>query len=280
MDGSKKDKTIYYKTDEEIELLRENGMLVAKVLAHCASRIKPGVTGLELDKEAEELIRDHGAEPGFLGMYDYPFTIQVSRNSAVVHGMPDNRPFVDGDIISIDCGTLKHGYYGDSAHTFALGNITDAEMRLLSVTKTSLHKAVEAFKVGRRIGDISFMIQNYVERQNRFSCVRELVGHGLGRSLHEAPEVPNYGKRGKGAKIQEGLVVAVEPMVNMGRKEVLQADDGWTIYTKDGKPSAHYEYMIAVKRDGPDILSDHTEVVNAIAANEELRVVELQGSFV
>lgn len=278
--NSGKDKTIYYKTDEEIELLRKNGMLVSKVLAHCASRLRPGMTGLQLDKEAEELIRDHGAVPGFLGMYDYPYTIQVSLNSAVVHGMPSNKPFKSGDIVSIDCGTLWHGYYGDSAHTFALGEIGDAAMKLLEVTKTSLHMAVDAFKPGKRIGDISHLIQNYIERQNKFSCVRELVGHGLGRSLHEAPEVANFGKRGKGPKIQEGLVVAVEPMVNMGRKEVLQDEkDGWTIYTKDGSPSAHYEYMIAVKNGGADILSDHTVVTEAIAANRELKPVSLRGSY-
>ena len=272
-----KDKTIYYKTDEEIEYLRENGDIVSKVLAHCASRIKPGLTGLELDKEAEELIRDHGAEPGFLGMYEYPFTIQVSRNSAVVHGMPDNIPFKDGDIISIDCGSKKHGYFGDSAHSFALGDVGKNGMRLLSVTKTSLHLGVEAFKIGRRIGDVSAMIQRFVEREHRMSCVRQLVGHGLGRSLHEAPEVPNFGKRGKGPKIQEGLVVCVEPMVNLGRKEVVQSEDGWTILTEDRSPSAHYEYMIAVTRSGVDILSDHTRVVEAIAANEELKVVPLIG---
>lgn len=274
-----RDKTIYYKTHEEIEWLRENGALVSKVLAHCGSMIRPGMTGLELDKEAEQLIRDHGAEPGFLGMYDYPYTIQVSVNSMVVHGMPTDKPFEDGDIISIDCGTLKHGYYGDSAHTFALGNVGEDEMRLLSVTKTSLEMAVDAFNVGRRIGDISFLIQNYVERQNRMSCVRELVGHGLGRSLHEAPEVPNFGKKGNGPKIQEGLVIAVEPMVNLGRKEVFQAKDGWTIFTKDGKPSAHYEYMIAVTKDGADILSDHSVVVEAIAKNPELKEVKLLRAF-
>lgn len=274
-----KDKVIYYKTEEEIELLRENGALVAKVLAHCASRLKPGMTGLQLDKEAEELIRDHGAEPGFLGMYDYPNTIQVSLNSAVVHGIPTDKPFEDGDIISIDCGTLKHGYYGDSAHTFALGEVGEEAIRLLSVTKTSLEMGVEAFKIGRRIGDVSYLIQNYVERQNGYRCVRELVGHGLGRSLHEAPEVPNFGKKGKGPKIQEGLVVAVEPMVNMGRKEVYQAEDGWTILTKDGKPSAHFEYMIAVKSDGVDILSDHTAVVDAIKNNSELQDIKLMSEF-
>jgi len=274
-----KSKVIFYKTDEEIELLRENGALVSKVLAHCASRLKPGVTGLELNKEAEELIRDNGAVPGFLGMYDYPYTIQVSLNSAVVHGMPTDVPFKDGDIVSIDCGTLKHGYYGDSAHTFGLGNISDKEMKLLEVTKTSLQMGVDAFKIGRRIGDISNLIQTFIERKHRFSCVRELVGHGLGRSLHEAPEVPNFGKKGKGPKIQSGLVVAIEPMVNMGRKEVYQADDGWTILTKDSSPSAHYEYMIAVTENGADILSDHSIVVNEIAKNPELRNVELIGMY-
>lgn len=272
--SSGKSKVIYHKTDEEIELLRENGALVSKVLAHCASRLAPGVTGLELDKEAEEMIRDHGAEPGFLGMYGYPYTIQVSLNSAVVHGMPTDRPFEDGDIISIDCGTRKHGYYGDSAHTFALGNVPEEHLQLLRVTKTSLELGVDAFRVGRRIGDISYLIQNYIERKNGYRCVRELVGHGLGRSLHEAPEVPNFGKKGKGAKIQEGLVVCVEPMVNMGRKEVYQAEDGWTIFTKDGKPSAHYEYMIAVNKAGADILSDHSVVEEAIKNNKHLNEID------
>lgn len=274
-----KSKVIYYKTDEEIELLRENGAIVSKVLAHCASRLRPGMTGLELNKEAEELIRDNGAVPGFLGMYDYPYTIQVSLNSAVVHGMPTDKPFEDGDIISVDCGTLKHGYYGDSAHTFALGNVSKAGMKLLEVTKTSLQMGVDAFKVGRRIGDVSHLIQSYVERHHRMSCVRELVGHGLGRSLHEAPEVPNFGKKGKGPKIQEGLVVAIEPMVNLGRKEVYQAKDGWTILTKDNKPSAHFEYMIAVRKDGADILSDHSIVEKAISTNAELKEVNLIGIY-
>lgn len=274
-----KSKVIYYKTDEEIELLRQNGALVSKVIAYCGSLLRPGVTGLELDKAAEEMIRDHGAEPGFLGMYDFPNTLNISVNSGVVHGVPNNTPFEDGDIVSVDCGTKWHGYFGDSAYSFALGNVSDAGMKLLEVTKTSLALAVDTYKIGRRIGDVSFAVQNYVERINRYSCVRELVGHGLGRSLHEAPEVPNYGQRGKGAKIVEGMVVAIEPMVNMGRKEIYTSKDGWTIVTRDGRPAAHYEWMVAAKEGGADILSDHSVIEEVVKKNSELREVKLLKSF-
>lgn len=262
---------IYYKTDEEIEFVRESCLLVCKALSHVASIIKPGMTGIDIDKAAEEVIRDHNAEPAFKGYRGFPATLCVSPNAAVVHGIPSkSQEFKEGDIVSVDCGVLLNGFFGDSAYTFPLGEVSEEVMHLMKVTNTSLYKAIETSEVGKRIGDIGFAVQHYVERQHKFSVVRELVGHGIGRELHEPPEVPNFGKRGRGIKLQEGLVIAIEPMVNQGRKDVRTAPDGWTILAKDLKPSAHFEHTIAVREEGPDILSNHEMIVEQIRKNDNV----------
>ena len=250
---------VHIKTDEEVELLRESSLLVGKTLAAVADRIKPGVTTLELDAVAEEFIRDHGAEPGFKGYGGFPNSLCTSVNEAVVHGIPNDKPLVDGDIVSVDCGVLKNEFYGDSAYTFAVGEIAPEIQQLLEVTKECLQKAIEQAVVGKRIGDIGFACQQHAE-QSGYGVVRELVGHGLGRSLHEAPEVPNYGRRGNGPRLMDGMVLAIEPMINLGRKEVFHEEDGWTIVTADRKVSAHFEHDIVVRKDQADVLSSFDEI--------------------
>jgi len=250
---------VHIKTDEEVELLRESSLLVGKTLAAVASRIRPGATTLELDAVAEEFIRDHGAEPGFKGYGGFPNSLCTSVNEAVVHGIPDNRPLEEGDIVSIDCGVLKNEFYGDSAYTFAVGEIAPEVQQLLDVTKECLRLAIEQAVVGKRIGDIGFVCQQHAE-QNGYGVVRELVGHGLGRSLHEAPEVPNYGRRGNGPRLMDGMVLAIEPMSNLGRKEVFHLEDGWTIVTADRKVSAHFEHDIVVRKGQADVLSSFDEI--------------------
>jgi len=255
-------KKLFYKTKEEIELLRISSLLVGKTLAEVAKVIKPGITTLSLDKIAEEFIRDNDAIPGFLGLYDFPNTLCMSVNSHVVHGIPSKYELKDGDIVSIDCGVLKNEFYGDSAYTFEIGEVADDVLNLLKITKESLYKGIEKATVGNRLGDISFAVQNYCEK-NGFSIVRELVGHGVGKSLHESPEVPNYGRKGTGLKLQEGLVIAIEPMVNMGKKAIVQEKDGWTIRTADKLASAHFEHTITIGKEKADILStfDYIEEV-------------------
>lgn len=250
---------VHIKTDEEVELLRESSLLVGKTLAAVAQRIRPGVTTLELDAVAEEFIRDHGAEPGFKGYGGFPNSLCTSVNEAVVHGIPNDRPLEEGDIVSIDCGVLKNEFYGDSAYTFAVGEIDRKVQQLLDVTKECLRLAIEQAVVGKRIGDIGFACQQHAERHG-YGVVRELVGHGLGRSLHEAPEVPNYGRRGNGPRLMDGMVLAIEPMINLGRKEVLHLDDGWTIVTADRKFSAHFEHDIVVRPGQADVLSSFDEI--------------------
>lgn len=267
---------IFYKTNEEIEIIRENCLLVCKVLTHVASVIAPGVSGAKIDIEAEELIRDHKGEPGFKGYRGFPSTLCVSINDVVVHGIPSEEVvFQEGDIVSVDCGVYKNGFFGDAAYTFPLGEVEESVMELLRATKTSLYKGIEAAQVGKRLGDISFAVQNYIEKQHGYKVVRELVGHGIGRELHEDPQVPNYGKRGRGSVLKEGLVIAIEPMVNVKKKEVYTANDGWSIITKDRLPSAHFEHTIALKKEGPDILSDHKIVEEAISKNEAVSPVEM-----
>lgn len=258
---------IYYKTDEEIELIRQSCLLVSKTLAHVAALVRPGVTGSFLDKEAETLIRDHQAVPGFKGYNDFPATLCISMNEAVVHGIPSNQPLKEGDVASIDCGVYMNGFYGDSAFTFVIGEVSDDVLQLLRVTNTSLYKGIEQAVAGNRIGDIGAAVQSYAEGQFGYGIVRELVGHGLGKNLHEAPEVPNFGKRGRGPILKEGMVLAIEPMVNMGHKAVKQANDGWTVITRDGKVAAHYEHTIAVRKGQADILSDHRPVQDALKKN-------------
>lgn len=245
---------ILYKSAEEIELLRLSNMLVARTHGEIAKIIAPGVTTRTLDKIAEEFIRDNGGEPGFLGYHGFPNTLCVSVNSTVVHGIPSDYVLKDGDIVSVDCGVYMNKYYGDSAYTFAIGEVKPEVQLLLKVTKEALYKGIEKALEGNRLGDISFAVQQHSESHG-FSVVREMVGHGVGRKLHEKPEVPNYGKRGSGIKLIKGLVIAIEPMINLGRKEIFQLDDGWTIKTKDGSPSAHFEHTIAIDKGRADILS-------------------------
>jgi methionyl aminopeptidase len=250
---------VHIKTDEEVELLRESSLLVGKTLAAVAEWVKPGVTTLQLDAVAEEFIRDHGAEPGFKGYGGFPNSLCTSVNEAVVHGIPNDKPLTDGDIVSVDCGVLKNEFYGDSAYTFAVGEIDPEVRQLLEVTKECLQKAIEQAVVGKRIGDIGFACQHHAEHYG-YGVVRELVGHGLGRSLHEAPEVPNYGRRGNGPRLMDGMVLAIEPMINLGRKEVFHEEDGWTIVTADRKVSAHFEHDIVVRKDQADVLSSFDEI--------------------
>ena len=245
---------IKLKSREEIELMRESAQLVSKTLGILAPEIRPGVTTLYLDNLAETFIKDHAAIPGFLGLYDFPNSLCISVNEQVVHGIPNRKPLLEGDIVSIDCGVLKNGYYGDHAYTFAVGEISKEVFRLLEVTKKSLYLGIEQMVVGNRIGDVSYAIQRYTEKHG-YGVVRELVGHGLGQEMHESPEVPNYGKRGRGPLMKNGLVLAVEPMINLGTRKVKQLSDGWTIVTADGKPSAHFEHNVAIIDGKPDILS-------------------------
>ncbi len=245
---------IQYKTPEEIELIRESALIVSKTLGMIAQEIKPGIHPLYLDKRAEEFIRDHGAEPGFLGLYDCPSTLLTSINEQVVHGLPNKRLLREGDIISVDCGAKKNGFYGDHAYTFQIGEVAAEVKQLLKVTLECLYLGIAQARSGNRIGDISFAIQQHAEKHG-YGVVRELVGHGLGKHMHERPEVPNYGKRGKGAKIQNGLVIAIEPMINMGTRRVKQLNDGWTIISADRKPSAHFEHDVAIVDGKPDVLS-------------------------
>jgi methionyl aminopeptidase len=257
---------IIYKTDEEIELIKESSLLVGKTLAEVAKIIKPGVTTLELDKIAEEFIRDNNGIPGFKGLYDFPNTLCTSLNNAVVHGIPNKKPLVNGDIISVDCGVLMNGFYGDVAYTFGVGEISVELQKLLKVTQECLQKAIEAAVAGNRLGDIGFAVQNHAE-ENGYGVVRELVGHGLGRELHEEPQVPNYGKRGSGMQLKEGMVIAIEPMINMGKRNVKQDDDGWTIVTTDGLPSAHFEHDVAIRKGKAEVLSTH-EFVEEVLKNK------------
>jgi methionyl aminopeptidase len=245
---------IDYKTEEEIEVQRKSSLLVGKTLAEVAKLIEPGVTTLMLDKVAEEFIRDNNAIPGFKDYNGFPNTLCTSVNDQVVHGIPSDKPLKEGDIVSVDCGVLYEGFYGDSAYTFAVGEISDEIKQLLEVTKKSLLMGLEKAIVGNRVGDIGYTIQQYTESFG-YGVVRELVGHGVGKNLHESPEVPNYGRRKSGLKLKQGIVLAIEPMINLGIKEVKQLKDGWTIVTADGKPSAHFEHDVAVKRGKVDVLS-------------------------
>ena len=245
---------IIAKTKEEIELMREAALVVSKTLGMLASEVKPGVTTLYLDKLAEDFIREQGAIPGFLGLYDFPNTLCMSPNAQVVHGIPNDTPLKEGDIISIDCGAIKHEFYGDHAYTFAVGEIAPEVEKLLRITKESLYVGIKELKIGKRTGDVGYAIQQYCEAEG-YGVVRELVGHGLGKTMHEDPEMPNYGRRGRGKKFIEGMTVAIEPMINLGTKRIEQLSDGWTILTRDRKPSAHFEHDVAIVNGKPKLLS-------------------------
>ena len=247
-------KKIILKSIEEIKLMYESAQLVSKTLGLLAKEIKPGINSLDLDKLAEEFIRDNGGIPGFLGMYDFPNTLCVSPNFEVVHGIPNKKPLENGDIVSIDCGVLKNGFYGDHAYTFKVGDVSSEVQKLLDIALASLYIGIKEFKKGKRVGDISNAIQSYNET-NGYGVVRELVGHGLGRSLHESPEVPNFGKKGNGKKFEDGMVLAIEPMINMGTEKVNFLNDGWTVETADKLPSVHFEHDVAMINGKPILLS-------------------------
>lgn len=255
------------KSAEEIAKIKESCTIVVKAIAHVAKIIRPGVTGLYLDKEAETVMRDLGAVPAFKGYNGFPASLCISVNAAVVHGIPNATELKEGDVVSIDCGAVINEYFGDSAYTFALAPVGEEIIRLLKTTNESLYKGIAQAKVGNRIGDISYAIQEYTELNNKYGVVRELVGHGIGKRLHEPPDVPNFGKRGNGLRLEENWTIAIEPMINLGKKDVYQAKDHWTILTRDGKPSAHFEHTVAVKQGGGEILSDHTEIENEIKNN-------------
>jgi len=259
---------IHIKTREEIELMRESALIVSKTLGMLAAEIKPGVTTLYLDKLAETFIRDHKAEPGFLGLYDFPNTLCMSPNSQVVHGIPNDTPLEDGSIISVDCGSIKNGFYGDHAYTFEVGDVDEATKKLLKITRESLYQGIAQFKAGNRVGDVGFAIQQYTEKEG-YGVVRELVGHGLGRVMHEDPEMPNYGKRGRGKQFKEGMVVAIEPMINLGTHRIKQLRDGWTILTADGEPSAHFEHDIAIVDGKPELLSTFKYIHKALGIESD-----------
>ncbi len=263
---------IQYKSAEEIELIRESSLLVAKTHAELAKHIKPGVVGIELDRIAEEFIRDNGGVPAFKGYHGFPYTLCISPNEVVVHGFPGKKPLHEGDIISIDCGVLKNGFYGDSAYTFAVGEISESVRKLLLTTYECLNLGIEQVKEGNTLGDVSSSIQEHAERAG-YTVVRELVGHGVGKQLHEPPEVPNYGKRKRGAIIKEGLVIAIEPMINLGQRFVVQESDGWTIRTADRKPSGHYEHTVAVVNGKADVLSTFKYIEEALLENKNNSVI-------
>ena len=250
---------IFIKTQEEVELIRKSSLLVAKAHAEVAKMIQPGVTTLQLDKRAEEFIRDNGGIPAFKDYNGFPNTLCVSPNEQIVHGIPNNKALEDGTILSVDCGVLMNGFYGDSAYTYSIGEIDEDSKMLLKITKESLYKGIEQAVEGKRVGDISFAVQQHAE-SNGYGVVRELVGHGVGESLHESPEVPNYGKRGNGPKLKDGMVIAIEPMINMGERRIKQHNDGWTITTLDNKPSAHFEHTIAIRKGKADILSSFEDI--------------------
>ena len=259
---------IITKNKEELELMRESAQIVSRTLGIIAKEIKPGVTTLQLDKIAEEYIRSQDAIPGFLGLYDFPNTLCVSPNAQVVHGIPNDKPLEEGDIISVDCGAVKNGFYGDHAYTSEVGEVAPEIKQLLKVTKESLYIGIKEFKLGNRVGDVGYAIQKHAE-DHGYGVVRELVGHGLGTKMHEDPEMPNYGRRGRGKKFIEGMAVAIEPMINLGTKRIKQLRDGWTILTADGKPSAHFEHDVALVDGNPQLLSTFDYIYESLGIKSE-----------
>lgn len=255
---------IFIKTEEEIELLRENNLLVSRTLAEVGKHIAPGVTTKELDTIAEDFIRSHGAVPAFLGYQGFPASLCIAINEEVVHGIPSAKSVLqEGDIVSVDCGTFLKGFVGDSAYTFAVGEVSEEAKKLMQVTREALYKGTAQAKAGNRVGDVSAAVQEHSERHG-YGVVRELEGHGVGRRMHEDPGVPNYGARGRGSLLKAGMVICIEPMITMGSRAVTFCRDGWTVSTRDGKPAAHYEFAVAIGKDGPDILTDFSIIDEAI----------------
>ena len=266
-----------YKSEEEIEIIRHNCLLVTSTIAEVAKHLKPGITGSQLDQLAETFIRDHDAVPAFKGypgtVFDFPGTLCISLNEVVVHGIPNGVEIKEGDVVSIDCGVKKNGYFGDAAFTFAVGEIRPEVMRLLVTTRECLDLAIGQAISGNRLGDIGYAVQNHAESESGYGVIREMVGHGIGKNLHEPPEVPNYGKRGKGPVLHEGLVIAIEPMINLGSREVVLKKDGWTLVARDLKPSAHYEHTVVIRKEKADILSDHQVIDHEVKNNANLTEV-------
>jgi len=256
------------KSSEEIELMRQSALVVSKTLGMLAKEVKPGITTNKLDTLAEDFIRSQGALPGFKGLYDCPSTLLCSVNEAVVHGLPTDRPLEEGDIVSIDCGALMNEYYGDHAYTFEIGDVNAETKKLIATTKESLYVGIRQFKLGNRVGDVGYAIQNFCESHG-YGVVRELVGHGIGKKMHEDPEMPNYGRRGRGKKFINGMVVAIEPMINMGTHKVKQLKDGWTIVTQDEKPSVHFEHDVALINGKPELLSTFDYVYEALGITSD-----------
>ncbi len=259
-----------YKTDEQVEMMRQSALLVSHTLAEIVAVLRPGITTHALDKLIGTYIRDHNGIPSFLNYKGYPYNSCISVNDVVVHGFPNKNELRDGDIVSIDIGIIKNGWHGDHAYTFAIGDPGDEVLQLIKVTKESLYKGIEKAVAGNRLGDISYAIQEHTEKKHGYGVVRELVGHGLGKSLHEDPQVANYGRRGTGPKLKEGLVLAIEPMINLGKKEVYTEEDGWTVRTVDHKPSVHFEHNVCIRKGKADILSDYSVIEKAERSNREL----------
>ena len=262
---------IIIKSEEEIDFLRHCNIMVSETLALMGSMLRPGITGIELDKKAEEYIRDNGGSPSFKGYQGFPNALCISINEAVVHGIPSDYEIKDGDVVSIDCGVYKNGFHGDAAYTFAVGDVKNETMDLLRATNKSLYLGIEQAVAGKRVGDIGFAIQFFIEKMNGYHIVRDLVGHGVGRDLHEDPEVPNFGRRGRGPLLRERMTIAIEPMVNMGTRRIRYKKDGWTIITRDRKPSAHYEHSVIVRKNKAELMSDHTIVEEAIKKNKNIK---------
>lgn len=258
------------KNKEEIELMRQSALLVSHTLAELAKDLKPGITTLSLDILIGEMIKSYGATPSFLNFHGYPFNSCISVNDVVVHGFPNKRELREGDLVTIDIGVYKNGFHGDHAYTFLIGEQAREVVQLVKVTKESLYKGIEKAVAGNRVGDISYAIQEHTEKKRGYGVVRELVGHGLGRSMHEDPQVPNYGRKGDGKTLKEGLVLAIEPMINLGTRDVYTERDGWTVRTKDGKPSVHFEHDVCIKKGKADILSDYTPIEAAEKSNPNL----------
>ena len=261
---------IHIRSKDEIEVMRKSALGVSATLTEVAKMLRPGITTLSIDKMAETFIRDMGGTPSFKGYHGFPYSLCISVNEVVVHGFPSAYELKDGDIITIDCGVYMNGYHGDSAYTFAIGNVKPETLRLLQVTKESLYRGVAQAAENNRVGDISFAVENYTNREHGYGVVRELVGHGVGKKLHEDPQVPNYGRRGDGKKLREGMVLAIEPMINLGTREVHTLEDGWTVVTNDGKPSAHFEHTTAVRKNKGETLSSFAPIEAAEQANAEL----------
>lgn len=260
---------IHLKSPEQIELMRESALIVSKTLGMLAKEIKPGVTSLYLDKLAEDFIRSQGAVPGFLGLYGFPNTLCVSPNAQIVHGVPNDKPLQEGDILSVDCGVKKNGFYGDHAYTFEVGEVSPEVKNLLKITKESLYIGISEFKLGNRTGDVGYAIQSYCEKHG-YGVVRELVGHGVGQKMHEDPEMPNYGRKGQGKTFKNGMVVAIEPMINMGTKSIRQfSNDKWLLLTADGKPSAHFEHNVALINGKPRLLSTFNYIYEALGIKSD-----------